>query len=108
MEYHHQNPRQKLIMLQYLKKQFTLHKLLRLKLRRNQIVRFAPLGMMPTRIKFGVLAKWKPITYRPGVRMVKAILRIAKCYVKPTIEQKEIDKEPHLYNRRCSENYYKW
>ena len=76
--------------------------------RRNQIVRIASLGMMPTRIKFGVLGKWTPIMYRPGARAVKAILRIAKCYVKPTIEQKVIDKESHLYNRRCSENYYKW
>jgi len=45
---------------------------------------------MPIKVRFGVLTKWTLTMFRLGVRAVKAILRIAKCYVKPTIGQKAI------------------
>ena len=69
---------------------FIPNKLKRLELKRSQTARFAPLGMMLTKARFGVLGKWRPTMYRLGARAVKATLRIAKCCVKLTIEQKVI------------------
>jgi hypothetical protein len=48
---------------------------------------------MPTKIKFGTSAIWMPIMYRLGVKEAKVILKIVRCYVKPTIGQKVIDNE---------------
>ena len=69
-----------------------LNKQVRRKLKRNQAVLIAPSDMMLTRARFGVLVKWKQIMYRRGLKAVQLQPRIARCFAKPTIEQKEIDK----------------
>jgi hypothetical protein len=56
----------------------------------NQIVRFALSGTTPTRVKFGVLAKWTLIMFQLGARAVKVILKTAKCCVRLIIAQKVI------------------
>ena len=40
---------------------------------------------------FGNLMKWMPIMSRHGVKVELQIFQIARCYVRHTIEQKEIN-----------------
>src|SRR3989338_10960951 len=54
-----------------LREVLTQHRPLKQRKKANQIVQIVLLDMMPTRIKFGVLAKWKPIMYRLGVKGAK-------------------------------------
>jgi hypothetical protein len=68
-------------------------KLAKLKIKRNQTVRFALLDMTLTRKRFGVLAKWKQIMYQRGARAVLLQQRIVKCCAKPTIGQKVIGNQ---------------
>ena len=55
--------------------------------------RIVLLGMTPTRVRFGVLAKWTLTMYRLGARAVRLLSKIVRCFVRRTIEQKEIGKE---------------
>ena len=53
--------------------------------------------MTPIKKKFGVLAKWKLIMCRLGVKAARVALKIVKCYAKPIIEQKGIGKILKVY-----------
>src|SRR3989344_8120441 len=75
------------------KNQFMRHKKRLQKKKTNQIVRIALWGMTPIKPKYGVLARWMPIMWRHGVRVVQQIQIIAKCFAKPTIEQKAIGRK---------------
>src|SRR3989344_3965490 len=48
--------------------------------------------MMQTRVRFGVLTKWKQTMYQPGLKVVRLQLKTVRCYVRHIIEQKEIDR----------------
>src|SRR3989338_7606054 len=71
---------------------FTRNKQVRRKLKRNQTVLIVPSDMTLTKARFGVLPKWKQTMYRRGARAVLLQRRIVRCYVRPTIGQKVIDK----------------
>ena len=75
---------------------FIPNKQVRRKVGKNQIVQIALLGMTLTRAKSGILMKWKRIMYQLGVRAVLRMSEIAKCCVRGTIEQKEIDKSKNI------------
>ena len=75
------------------KKRFIQHKPLKQIKMANQIVRFVLLDTTLIKVKFGVLMKWTLTMFRLGARVVKAILKTAKCCVKPTIGQKAIGKQ---------------
>ena len=60
--------------------------------KKNQIVRIAPWDMTLIKAKYGVLARWMLTMYRLGVGAAQQTRIIVRCCVKPTIEQKVIDR----------------
>src|SRR3990167_3945146 len=82
---------------------FTRNKQVRRKLKRNQTVLIVPSDMMLTKARFGVLAKWKQTMYQPGLKVVRLLPRIARCCVKPTIEQKAIGNRKVVVENNMTE-----
>lgn len=73
------------------------HKRKKLKRKVNQTVLIVPLGMMPTRARFGSLPKWMPTMSPHGARVVGQIKRIARCCARLTIAQKAIGEGDFLW-----------
>ena len=78
------------ILMKQPKELFTQNKLAKLKLKRSQTARIALLDTTLTRARFGVLAKWKPIMYQPGLKVARLQLKTVRCCARRTIGQKEI------------------